>query len=567
MANNKISLFFKSLLLGIFIFGFGVNGHAATLPAGYTELEYIESTGTQYIDTGISITSGNFQIDADMQFTSTASPQYFGIYGGGYFGITDDYFAAGGRTISKSADTQRHKFIFSSIIGTNVLLNLSIDGTNYNISRDVSAGRIYLLVVNNSGTFMGATKAKLYSVQIYSNGTLVRNLIPAKNSSNVVGMYDTVSQTFFTNAGTGTFAAGPAVVTNSGAISSVTVAGLVAQNGTPTPTTPIDIVSNNGVLKVSPNLINYGDSSWQDGYFSSSGTVSSSQSGFNEKYSQTYIPVNPGEAYTFSNVFSSTPSDSCWVGVAWYTSDKTFISRATKAPQFTANPVARTLIAPTNAVYARVSFRTFEGATNVQFEQGSTATPYKPYGQIYTDGTVETIGDSANHTATVATLLGIGDYRDTQNINTGAITRNVGVKVLNGTENWTYNAEQSRFITNVSNLVVATARTLPFVCTHYQVTYRSTTAPGYIYNSSNKQQIMITDAHTSVEDWTQWLADQYANGTPVIIVYPLATPTTESVAGQTMTTAPVNNRTGGVAGMTITTLLSSGVIAQVVWPV
>lgn len=34
--------------------------------------------------------------------------------------------------------------------------------------------------------------------------------------------------------------------------------------------------------------------------------------------------------------------------------------------------------------------------------------------------------------------------------------------------------------------------------------------------------------------WRQWLADQYAAGTPVILVYPLATPTTESVAGQTL---------------------------------
>jgi hypothetical protein len=31
-----------------------------------------------------------------------------------------------------------------------------------------------------------------------------------------------------------------------------------------------------------------------------------------------------------------------------------------------------------------------------------------------------------------------------------------------------------------------------------------------------------------------WLAAQYAAGTPVTIVYPLATPTTESVAGQTL---------------------------------
>jgi hypothetical protein len=42
-------------------------------------------------------------------------------------------------------------------------------------------------------------------------------------------------------------------------------------------------------------------------------------------------------------------------------------------------------------------------------------------------------------------------------------------------------------------------------------------------------------AKTTIEDFKQWLADQYAAGTPVIVIYPLATPTTESVAGQTLT--------------------------------
>ena len=35
-------------------------------------------------------------------------------------------------------------------------------------------------------------------------------------------------------------------------------------------------------------------------------------------------------------------------------------------------------------------------------------------------------------------------------------------------------------------------------------------------------------------DFAQFLADQYASGTPVIVLYPLATPTTESVTGQTL---------------------------------
>ena len=49
---------------------------------------------------------------------------------------------------------------------------------------------------------------KLYSCKIYNNGTLVRNLVPAKNSGGTIGLYDLVNSAFYTNAGSGTFTAG-----------------------------------------------------------------------------------------------------------------------------------------------------------------------------------------------------------------------------------------------------------------------------------------------------------------------------------------------------------------------
>ena len=43
----------RKLLLGLIGLLFAMPAVATDLPAGYTELQYIESTGTQYIDTGI----------------------------------------------------------------------------------------------------------------------------------------------------------------------------------------------------------------------------------------------------------------------------------------------------------------------------------------------------------------------------------------------------------------------------------------------------------------------------------------------------------------------------------
>jgi hypothetical protein len=52
-------------------------------------------------------------------------------------------------------------------------------------------------------------RGKIFYVQIYDNNILVRDFIPARrNSDGVLGMYDTVTNTFFTNAGTGEFIAG-----------------------------------------------------------------------------------------------------------------------------------------------------------------------------------------------------------------------------------------------------------------------------------------------------------------------------------------------------------------------
>ena len=55
----------------------------------------------------------------------------------------------------------------------------------------------------------------------------------------------------------------------------------------------------------------------------------------------------------------------------------------------------------------------------------------------------------------------------------------------------------------------------------------------------NNNALGITDytqetATTAIAKFKSFLADQYANGTPVIVVYPLATPTTETVTAQPM---------------------------------
>ena len=109
------------------------------------------------------------------------------------------------------ANTNRHIFDLNTTIGLNKNVILKIDNNTYTNTRDIAGGYAGVLGIPNSPNNFRCS-AKLYNVKFYKNGDMVFNGIPAKrNSDNVVGMYDTVTDTFFTNAGTGTFTAGPEI--------------------------------------------------------------------------------------------------------------------------------------------------------------------------------------------------------------------------------------------------------------------------------------------------------------------------------------------------------------------
>ena len=185
-----------------------------TIPAGYTELEYVESSGTQRINTNIMVHSG-ISVEAVVQGKSGTERSVFLGFGCDKSGtyIADDgtqfymtYFWSGISSLNKTLVTSTWVGNNGEITQTGTIGNKSMAPyTSSVISYDYlkffgcSAGGS-----NWSGRF--------YYVKVYDNGTLSNNFIPARrNSDNAVGFYDTVSETFKTNSGTGTFIAGPAV--------------------------------------------------------------------------------------------------------------------------------------------------------------------------------------------------------------------------------------------------------------------------------------------------------------------------------------------------------------------
>lgn len=197
-------------------FAFAVAPAHATLPAGYTELEYIESTGTQYIDTGLTINSGVITGTAvfGMPETLQVSDTYgviFGYNSNMQAGYRTNGVAINGATATDTvfyAPNQQYtvQAVFTTASGGGAYY---VDGVNTYLNRATNVD-VNILLFASSSTAQHAAFGRMYSFVAERNNSVIMNLVPARrNSDNVIGMYDTVSDTFFTNAGTGEFIAGP----------------------------------------------------------------------------------------------------------------------------------------------------------------------------------------------------------------------------------------------------------------------------------------------------------------------------------------------------------------------
>jgi len=189
--------------------------------------------------------------------------------------------------------------------------------------------------------------------------------------------------------------------------------------------------------------------------------------------------------------------------------------------------------------------------------------------EIYTDGTQEVVTDNLGNTANAEMLLDVGDYKDTQSVLDGKVTRNVAIKVLNGTEAWGRESQYSRFYLNFTpvSIVKSSARSIPAYCTHFEMLSNGvsiadvTIGQGYITRGAQSQIYSTVCFHseiTTIEAFKQYLADQYANGTPVIIVYPLAESTTEQVTPQPLAGSSVTVTAGSIDNLPIESSTTAG---------
>ena len=193
------------------------------LPDGYTELEYIESTGTQWIDTGVvKTTAGNvYRLDSKTSWADVQERQLQGCQDMFYYGPVAGYF----QVAQGSNDHTTTPVVANTVYEVDVTFDAvnntatySVNGTQYTVDRVGPTGS-YMTGVDgkNFAVFslnegiLPFGNSKVYYYKLWKNGTLVRNLVPAKNSSGVVGMYDLANGVFYENAGEGSFIVGDPV--------------------------------------------------------------------------------------------------------------------------------------------------------------------------------------------------------------------------------------------------------------------------------------------------------------------------------------------------------------------
>ena len=171
------------------------------LPAGYTQVEYIESTGSQYFDPELVINkTDSYEYILDALLTND-------LYGGanGYLQFKSSLSGGKRVTIRVSYDGSTHV----TTVYVDGVVSSTTDWTSSYSGENVKIG---ILRMGNAGNVWYTSDpqiGKVYSCQIKKNGSLVRDYVPATNASGTAGLHDMVNGKFYTNAGTGTFAVGP----------------------------------------------------------------------------------------------------------------------------------------------------------------------------------------------------------------------------------------------------------------------------------------------------------------------------------------------------------------------
>ena len=286
---------------------------------------------------------------------------------------------------------------------------------------------------------------------------------------------------------------------NGSPIVSMTVDGKTVQDGTPTPTAPVDVV---GVGIKSNNLFDKNDDTL---LYYTSNLATTSKWSYGGVGVVIRIPCEADTEYTLScnidtsvwRISTCSLDDIPTAVLTQVDADDIQRSKPSNGVKtFTTNSVAKYIL-------FQIASNVIEQARSIiMLNTGSTPLPYEPYGYK--------ISISSN-SATTPVYLG--------EVQT---TRKIKKLVLTGQE--TFNYAPSGNINRFRMVLASNAAITDIVSTHYK--YEFNNAYGNAFVNSALNTMTFCDDYSSETDFKAFLAQQYAAGTPVTVYYVLATPET-----------------------------------------
>lgn len=197
------------------------NIYVGKLVEQYTKTEYLQSSGTQYIDTGYKpggntrvvcefsrIARSGSGIGAALFGARRAKNNYdYTFWGYNYqdeVNFADNYYSTN-QTIT--VPTTERILVDKNKNVTTINNSSSVTHSFYNFG---SVYNMYIFATNKAGSPDTAQMGSLriYYMKIYNNDVLVRDFVPVVDINGTPGLLDLVNKVFYSNRGSGTFSTG-----------------------------------------------------------------------------------------------------------------------------------------------------------------------------------------------------------------------------------------------------------------------------------------------------------------------------------------------------------------------
>ncbi len=199
---------------------------------GY-EVEYIESGGSEYIDTGIKPTK-DIHLVLDMAIlNASANAAVFGLESqtvsysmyrntasSAYWGYTHNDGSASWQNSGYPADTARHVFDFNRYIAASNAYYLVYDGREpyKELAGSITKEGKYTLYLGGRRRGSGApsyySSHRIWSCRIYDGETIVRDFVPWDYISGEKGLWELTENKFYKSKNSGGYSAGGTIATN-----------------------------------------------------------------------------------------------------------------------------------------------------------------------------------------------------------------------------------------------------------------------------------------------------------------------------------------------------------------